>query len=134
MRLGKRTDPRWVPIRDLVPLAPLSDLEFGAWDIFPDSAYESALSAGVLTPETLAPVRERYPDFANFLSEEADAPAETIAPPVRRTGARASLGRMAANIAHEVRITSYILIIATFVTLADLLLAEQKTRPRRNQK
>ncbi|HEY6049745.1 MAG TPA: inositol-3-phosphate synthase, partial [Thermoanaerobaculia bacterium] len=35
MRLGKRTDPRWVPIRDLVPLAPLSDIEFGAWDIFP---------------------------------------------------------------------------------------------------
>ena len=58
MRLGKRTDPRWVPIRELVPLAPLSDLEFGAWDIFPDNAYESALSAGVLTAETLAPVRE----------------------------------------------------------------------------
>jgi myo-inositol-1-phosphate synthase len=58
MRLGKRSDPRWVAIKDLVPLADLSELVFGAWDIFPDNAYESAVSAGVLPPEMLASVRE----------------------------------------------------------------------------
>jgi myo-inositol-1-phosphate synthase len=57
MRLGKRSDPRWVAIKELVPLAELSDLVFGAWDIFPDNAYESAVSAGVLPPEMLASVR-----------------------------------------------------------------------------
>ena len=57
MRLGKRTDPRFVPISELVPLANLSDLVFGAWDIFPENGYESALAAGVLPPELLERVR-----------------------------------------------------------------------------
>jgi myo-inositol-1-phosphate synthase len=35
-------------IKDAVPLAGLDQLEFGAWDIFPDDAYEAALHAKVL--------------------------------------------------------------------------------------
>ena len=58
IRLGKRTNPRWVPIRELVPLADLSDLVFGGWDIFPDDAYEAARAAGVLPGESLEAVRE----------------------------------------------------------------------------
>ncbi|MDQ2870821.1 MAG: inositol-3-phosphate synthase [Acidobacteriota bacterium] len=57
IRLGKRTSPRSVPISELVPLAGLSDLVFGAWDIFPDNAWESALAAGVLPAEMLEKVR-----------------------------------------------------------------------------
>jgi myo-inositol-1-phosphate synthase len=38
-------------IRDFVPLAGLQDLAFGAWDIFEEDAYESALHAGVLERE-----------------------------------------------------------------------------------
>jgi myo-inositol-1-phosphate synthase len=57
IRLGKRTNPRFVPIKELVPLADPTDLVFGAWDIFPDNAYEAALAAGVLPPETLEKVR-----------------------------------------------------------------------------
>ena len=57
IRLGKRSSPRFVPIKELVPLAELKDLVFGAWDIFPDNAYEAALAAGVLPPETLEKVR-----------------------------------------------------------------------------
>src|SRR6188472_1637825 len=45
IRLGKRTDNRVPLIRDFVPLASLDDLVFGAWDIFPDSAYDAALNA-----------------------------------------------------------------------------------------
>jgi myo-inositol-1-phosphate synthase len=48
IRLGKRTDNRVPMIKDFVPLATLDDLVFGAWDIFEEDAYESALHAGVL--------------------------------------------------------------------------------------
>ncbi|OYT71755.1 MAG: inositol-3-phosphate synthase [Chloracidobacterium sp. CP2_5A] len=48
IRLGKRTENRNPRIKDFVPLATLEDLVFGAWDIFPDSAYDAALHAGVL--------------------------------------------------------------------------------------
>ena len=44
IRLGSR-----VPlIRDFVPLAGVDQLVFGAWDPFPDTAYEAALKCGVL--------------------------------------------------------------------------------------
>src|SRR3989344_1591733 len=48
IRLGKRTDQKAPLIKDFIPLARLEDIEFGAWDIFPDNAYEAALKAGVL--------------------------------------------------------------------------------------
>ncbi|HET7462795.1 MAG TPA: inositol-3-phosphate synthase [Longimicrobium sp.] len=48
IRLGKRTEGRAPLIKDFVPLAGLDDLVFGAWDPFPQDAYESALNAGVL--------------------------------------------------------------------------------------
>jgi myo-inositol-1-phosphate synthase len=58
IRLGKRTDNRTPLIRDFVPLASLADLTFGAWDIFPDSCYQSALKAGVLEATQLQQVRD----------------------------------------------------------------------------
>jgi len=58
MRLGKRTNPRYVPIGELVPLARLTDLAFGGWDIFPDNAHEAARAAGVLPVEMLESVKE----------------------------------------------------------------------------
>jgi len=57
IRLGKRTENRVPKIKDFVPLASLDDLVFGAWDIFPDSAYEAALHAGVLEKELLAQLK-----------------------------------------------------------------------------
>jgi myo-inositol-1-phosphate synthase len=48
IRLGKRTENRAPLIKDLVPLAALDDLVFGAWDPFPDDAYTAAVKAGVL--------------------------------------------------------------------------------------
>jgi myo-inositol-1-phosphate synthase len=53
IRLGKRTDGRSPLIKDFVPLADLSDIVFGTWDIFEDNAYDAALTAGVLEKETL---------------------------------------------------------------------------------
>ncbi len=57
LRLGKRTAPRFVPIRELVPLARTSDLVFGGWDIFPDDAFQTAVKAGVVPSEMLAAVK-----------------------------------------------------------------------------
>jgi myo-inositol-1-phosphate synthase len=57
VRLGKRTDNRVPLIKDLVPLASLNDLVFGAWDIFPDSAYQAAVHAGVLESNLLAKIK-----------------------------------------------------------------------------
>ena len=48
IRLGKRTEQRRPLIRNFIPLADVDKLVFGAWDPFPDDAYESALKAGVL--------------------------------------------------------------------------------------
>jgi myo-inositol-1-phosphate synthase len=68
-----------LPIREAVPLASLSALQFAAWDIFPDNAYESAKHAGVLRTEHLEEVREElstitpmpgafYPEYVKRLS------------------------------------------------------------------
>jgi myo-inositol-1-phosphate synthase len=53
IRLGKRTEHRTPPIKDFVSLATLDDLVFGGWDLFPDSAYDAAANAAVLSPEDL---------------------------------------------------------------------------------
>ena len=47
IRSGSSTK-RVIKICDLLPLANLSDLVFGGWDIFPDDCYTAAIKAGVL--------------------------------------------------------------------------------------
>ncbi len=78
IRLGKRTEGNSPAIRDFLPLAKLDDIVFGAWDIFPDNAYESAVHADVLTQKHLDPVKDEleaikpmpgvfYPEFVRKL-------------------------------------------------------------------
>ena len=57
IRLGKRTESRSPLITDFLGLAKLDDVVFGAWDIFPDNAYESAVHADVLSREHLDAIR-----------------------------------------------------------------------------
>src|SRR5260370_693649 len=57
IRVGKRTDARSPLIKKFVPLAELSELTFGGWDIFKDNAYQSAANAGVLNPQDLEKVK-----------------------------------------------------------------------------
>jgi len=57
VRLGKRTDKRTPLIKDFVPLAAIDDIVVGAWDIFPDDAYQASLRAGVVEPAMLDLVR-----------------------------------------------------------------------------
>ena len=69
IRLGKRSDKRSPLIRDFVPLAGLEDIVFGAWDPFPDNAYEAALKAGVLNKY------EHIEPIADFLKSIVPMPA-----------------------------------------------------------
>ena len=59
IRLGKRTDNNVPKIKDFVPLASLDDIVFGAWDIFPDNAFDAAMNAGVLDKDLLNQVSEQ---------------------------------------------------------------------------
>jgi myo-inositol-1-phosphate synthase len=58
IRLGKRTDNRAPKISEFVPLAELSDIVFGGWDIFNDNCYEAARHAGVLEETLLDQIKE----------------------------------------------------------------------------
>ncbi|HUK91775.1 MAG TPA: inositol-3-phosphate synthase [Blastocatellia bacterium] len=62
IRLGKRTENRVPRIKDFVKLAGLEDLVFGAWDIFEDDAYQSALHSGVLERELIAQLKPQLQD------------------------------------------------------------------------
>jgi myo-inositol-1-phosphate synthase len=68
IRLGKRTDKRAPLIKELVPLAKLDDLVFGAWDPIPDDALTAARKAGVLDERDIEPI-------ADFLSKIKPMPA-----------------------------------------------------------
>src|SRR4029077_12113724 len=58
LRLGAQGLERIARVADTVPLANLGQLEFGAWDIFPDNAWEAALRAQVLDRSHLHEIRE----------------------------------------------------------------------------
>jgi len=64
IRLGKRTEKRMVPVKELVPLAGLDDLVFGGWDIFPDTAYQAAANASVLEPRHIESVKDELSGIA----------------------------------------------------------------------
>ncbi len=59
IRLGKRTDNRVPMIKDFVPLTDLDNIVFGAWDIFEENAYDSAMHAGVLEKDLLNQISEQ---------------------------------------------------------------------------
>jgi len=81
IRLGKRTDNRLPLIKDFVPLADLNDIEWGAWDPFPDDAYVAATRAGVLEggkhieaiSETLRDVRPMKAAFDRSYAKRIDS-------------------------------------------------------------
>ena len=58
IRVGRGADKKYLLYKDIVPLASLDDLVFGAWDVYPDNAYESAVKAEVLKAKHIEPVRD----------------------------------------------------------------------------
>ena len=57
IRLGKRTENRYPLIKDFIPLAPLSNVVFGGWDVYSDNVYEAAMNAKVLEPSLLNTIK-----------------------------------------------------------------------------
>jgi myo-inositol-1-phosphate synthase len=58
IRLGKRTEMRMAPVKELVPLTNIGDIVFGGWDIFPDNAFQAASKARVLEKDDIQKVKE----------------------------------------------------------------------------
>jgi myo-inositol-1-phosphate synthase len=57
IRVGKRTENRNPKINEFVPLAQLSDIAFGGWDIYEDNVYEAAMNAKVLEQSLLQQIK-----------------------------------------------------------------------------
>lgn len=64
IRVGKGAEARYKKVSDIVSMPSLSDIEFGAWDIFPDNAFESAMHAEVLKDRDIYPVKEELEKIA----------------------------------------------------------------------
>ena len=58
IRVGRGEAKQYKKIKDIVPVAPMNSLEFAAWDIFEEDAYQAALHADVLKQRDIDPVRE----------------------------------------------------------------------------
>lgn len=58
MRLGRGSDKVYKEVKHIIPIAPLTDIVFGAWDIYEDDAYEAAIKADVLKQRDIDPVAE----------------------------------------------------------------------------
>ncbi len=57
IRVGKGEYKKYLHYGDIVPLAKLDDIVFGAWDVYPQNAYQAAVYAQVLQEKDIEPVR-----------------------------------------------------------------------------
>ena len=58
MRVGRGENKKYLHYGEIVPLANLNDIVFGAWDVYPANAYESAVNAEVLKEKDINPVKD----------------------------------------------------------------------------
>jgi myo-inositol-1-phosphate synthase len=58
IRVGKGADKRYLSYSEIVPMAQLNDIVFGAWDVYPANAFQSAMYAEVLKEKDILPVKE----------------------------------------------------------------------------
>lgn len=58
IRVGRGADKKYLKYNEIVPLADLNDIVFAAWDVYPVTAYESAVNAEVLREKDINPVKD----------------------------------------------------------------------------
>jgi myo-inositol-1-phosphate synthase len=58
IRVGQGADKKYLKYNEIVPIADLNDIVFGAWDVYPANAYESAINAEVLKEKDINPVKD----------------------------------------------------------------------------
>jgi myo-inositol-1-phosphate synthase len=97
MRLGKRTENRYKLVKDIVPLANLTDIVFGGWDIFPENAYEAAAHAKVLEKELLEQIK---PELSKIVPMKAVFDKNFIK---RIEGSHIKTGKTKMDLAEQVR-------------------------------
>ena len=56
MRVGEGADKKYLKYNQIVPLADLNDIVFGAWDVYSANAFESAVNCEVLKAKDILPV------------------------------------------------------------------------------
>jgi len=66
IRVGKGNDKKYLSYYDIVPLAKLDDIVFGAWDVYPANAYQSAMYAQVLQEKDINPVKDELTQIVPF--------------------------------------------------------------------
>jgi myo-inositol-1-phosphate synthase len=58
IRVGKGAEKRYLSYSEIVPMAQLNDIVFGAWDVYPANAFQSAMYAEVLKEKDILPVKD----------------------------------------------------------------------------
>lgn len=58
MRVGESADKKYLKYDEIVSIAKLDDIVFGAWDVYPENAYESAINCEVLKEKDINPVKD----------------------------------------------------------------------------
>ena len=58
IRVGRGAEKKYLKYDEIVPMASLNDIVFGAWDVYPENAYESAINAEVLREKDIEPVKD----------------------------------------------------------------------------
>ncbi|MBS1985734.1 MAG: inositol-3-phosphate synthase [Bdellovibrionales bacterium] len=86
IRVGKGTSRKSPLIREYLPIASLESIEFGGWDIFPDSVFEAASKAGVLSAEHLAPIKDELHAIKPMKAVFSDKYIKNISGPNVKTG------------------------------------------------
>ena len=58
MRVGEGAEKKYLKYNQIVPITDLNDIVFGAWDVYPANAFESAMNAEVLKEKDILPVKD----------------------------------------------------------------------------
>jgi len=58
IRVGRGADKKYLHYNEIVPLANLNDIVFGAWDVYPQNAFQAAMYAEVLKEKDILSVRD----------------------------------------------------------------------------
>ncbi len=66
IRVGKGADKQYLSYSEIVPLAKLDDIVFGAWDVYPANAFQSAMYAQVLQEKDILPVKDELQQIVPF--------------------------------------------------------------------
>ena len=86
MRLGKGKDKCYKEVKDIVPIADLNDIVFGAWDLYEDDAYDAAIKADVLRQRDIDPVKDELKAIRPYKALFDKSYASNIDGPNVKTG------------------------------------------------